>query len=413
MTDTKPIRGTASAVRRTSDASPTKSPEQARDPTFVPFARPDIGPDEIAAVTSALQSGWITSGPQVRAFEARVAEYLGGGVECVAVSSATAGLHLALEACNLEPGSEVIVPTHTFTATAAAVRYVGAEPVFVDVDPQTYCLDPRAVERAVTERTSAIIPVHFAGRPAEMDAILGIAERFDIDVIEDAAHAFSAAYRGAPIGTLATAATVFSFHATKVLTTGEGGMLVTADAEIAARARTMRSHGIDRDAFSRSARSSWRYEVRELGFKYNMTDIAAAIGISQLARMKELRARRLELVERYAKGLRRLPLSLPPAPQSASSHAWHLYVVQLTDDARVPRDEVVDRLRERQVECSVHYVPLHMQPYWRDLYGLRANDFPHSQRLAERSFSLPLHTRMTDADQAQVIGALDAVLGER
>jgi dTDP-4-amino-4,6-dideoxygalactose transaminase len=245
-----------------------------------------------------------------------------------------------------------------------------------------------------------------------MDSILDIAERFDLDVIEDAAHAFSAVYRGAPIGTLPSTATVFSFHATKVLTTGEGGMLVTTDTAIAQRARVLRAHGIDRDAFSRSTRSSWRYEVRQLGFKYNMTDIAAAIGTAQLGRMKELRARRLELVERYTNGLRHLALRLPPSVDTSSAHAWHLYVVELTD-ARVSRDDVVGRLRERQIECSVHYIPLHMQPYWRDRYHLRAEDFPHSQRLAERSFSLPLHTRMTDADQARVISALDAVLCER
>lgn len=417
MTDTKPIRGTvrgesktASEVPKTGRTLPILPAAPARDPSFIPFARPDIGADEVAAVVAALQSGWITSGPQVRTFEALVAEYLGGGVECVAVNSATAGLHIALEACGIEPGSEVIVPTHTFTATAAVVRYVGADPVFVDVDPDTYCLDARAVERVVTERTAAIIPVHFAGRPAEMDEILRIAERFNLDVIEDAAHAFSSVYRGAKIGTLASAATVFSFHATKVLTTGEGGMLVTADKAIAERARVLRAHGIDRDAFSRSSRSAWRYEVRQLGFKYNMTDIAAAIGTSQLARMKDLRARRLELVNGYNNGLRHLPLRLPPSVEGSSAHAWHLYVVELADDSRASRDDVVARLRERQIECSVHYIPLHMQPYWRDRYGLRADDFPHSQRLAERSFSLPLHTRMTNADQARVIGALEAVL---
>jgi dTDP-4-amino-4,6-dideoxygalactose transaminase len=190
-------------------------------------------------------------------------------------------------------------------------------------------------------------------------------------------------------------------------------MLVTADSAIAGRARVMRAHGIDRDAFIRSTGDSWRYEVRHLGFKYNMTDIAAAIGTSQLARLKELRARRLELVERYASGLRHLPLKLPAPIESSSVHAWHLYVVELTDDARVSRDEVVAQLRERQIECSVHYIPLHMQPYWRDRYRLRADDFPHSQRLAERSFSLPLHTRLTDADQTRVIAELEAVVGER
>jgi dTDP-4-amino-4,6-dideoxygalactose transaminase len=190
-------------------------------------------------------------------------------------------------------------------------------------------------------------------------------------------------------------------------------MVVTADSVIAERARVMRAHGIDRDAFSRSSGGSWRYEVRQLGFKYNMTDVAAAIGTSQLARLQELRVRRLELVERYYRGLRHLPLSLPPPIERASVHAWHLYVVELDEDAQVSRDEIVGWLRERQIECSVHYIPLHMQPYWRDRYALRAEDFPNSQRLAERSFSLPLHTRMTDADQARVIAALDAVLHER
>jgi len=381
-------------------------------PPFVPFALPDIGPDEIAEVVDTLRSGWITSGPKVRQFEEEFGHYLGAGVECVAVNSATAGLHLALEAIGIGPGDEVIVPTHTFTATAEVVRYLAADPVFVDINPATCCVDPARVEAAITPRTKAIVPVHFGGLPAEMTPILGIASRHGLRVIEDAAHAFSTVYRGDLIGTLNSSATVFSFHATKTLTTGEGGMLVTQDRAIAQRARIMRIHGIDRDAFSRiiAPVHTWRYEVVAPGFKYNLTDIAAAIGIAQLRRADAMLARRDELAKRYSRGLSDLPLILPSTPKSGSTHAWHLYAVQLSDETHITRDHVLSYLYEAGIGCSVHYIPLHLQPYWRDRYKLKPELFPNSQRVFERSISLPLHTKVSDADQDRVIDALHQVL---
>jgi dTDP-4-amino-4,6-dideoxygalactose transaminase len=377
----------------------------------IPFALPDIGPDEIAAVVDTLRSGWITSGPKVRQFEDNFQRFIGDGVDCVAVNSATAGLHLALEACGVQAGDEVIVPTHTFTASAEVVRYIGADVAFADIDPNTYCIDPRSIERCVTPRTRAIIPVHFGGFVCDMDAILEIAKRFNLAVIEDAAHAFPSKHRDKLVGTLPSDATVFSFHATKSLTTGEGGMLVTKRSGVAQRARVMRMHGIDRDAFSRTTAPShtWRYEVIAPGFKYNMTDIAAAIGISQLARTNSLFTRRKELVKRYNEGLKGLPLVLPPSPADGV-HAWHLYVVQLAEASPLTRDEALRALYDEGIECSVHYIPLHLQPYWRDRYELKPEQFPHSQRLSERSISLPLYTRMTDADQDCVIDVLRRLL---
>lgn len=382
-------------------------------PPIIPFALPDIGPDEIAEVVDTLRSGWITSGPKVRQFETEFGRYLGGGVECVAVNSATAGLHLALEAIGIQAGDEVIVPTHTFTATAEVVRYLGADPVFVDIDPLTYCMCPKAFDAAITGRTKAVIPVHFGGLSADMDAILSIATRHGLSVIEDAAHALPTTYRGALIGTLASNATVFSFHATKTLTTGEGGMLVTRDHAIAQRARIMRMHGIDRDAFSRviAPVHTWRYEVVAPGFKYNLTDIAAAIGIAQLRRSDALLARREQLARRYSEGLNDLPLLLPQPPNADSTHAWHLYATRLSDDTRVARDHVLSYLYEAGIGVSVHYIPLHLQPYWRDRYNLSSEQFPNSQYFFERTISLPIHTKMTDADQDRVIQAMRQVLG--
>ena len=383
----------------------------AAEVSAIPFALPDIGPDEIAAVVETLRSGWITSGPKVRQFEESFQRFIGDGVECVALNSATAGLHLALEACGVQSGDEVIVPTHTFAATAEVVRYIGGDVAFADIDPKTYCIDPNSIERCLTPRTRAIIPVHFGGYVCDMDAIFAIAERFNLAVIEDAAHAFASRYRGKLVGTLASDATVFSFHATKFLTTGEGGMLVTKDPAIAQRARVMRTHGIDRDAFSRTSAPShtWRYEVIAPGFKYNMTDITAALGISQLARTNALLSRRRSLVDRYHAGLDGLPLVLPPSSPD-STHSWHLYVVQLTEEAPVTRDEALRALYDEGIECSVHYIPLHLQPYWRDRYKLLPEQFPHSLRISERSLSLPLYTRMTDDDQDRVIDAIRRLL---
>lgn len=379
--------------------------------TFIPFALPDIGEEEIAEVADTLRSGWLSTGPKAKRFEDQFAAYLGEDLHAVAVNSATAGLHLAVEALGIQSGDEVIVPTHTFTATAEVVRYMGADPVFVDIEPGTYCLDPAAVDAAVSDRTRAIIPVHYAGLAADMVAISGIAKRHGLAIIEDAAHAFPTRTQGSLIGTLDTDCTIFSFYATKTIATGEGGMLITRREDIARRAQVMRLHGIDRDAFDRyiSSKPSWYYEVIAPGYKYNLTDVAASIGLQQLRKADVFHQRRSALAHRYDDSLRDLPIRLPPR-REGDTHAWHLYVIQLTPEARIDRDELIRRMFERGIGLSVHYVPLHRQPYWRERYSLEAGKFPVSQSLFESGVSLPLYTRMSDADQDRVIHTLHEIL---
>ena len=378
------------------------------EPAFIPFARPDIGEAEIEAVASAMRSGWVTTGPQTRAFEQELAAYLGGGVQAVAVNSATAGLHLALEAIGVGPGDEVIAPTLTFTATVEVARYLGADAVLVDVDPVTLDIDPARVEAAITPRTKAILPVHYGGLACDMGAIHAIAARHGLRVVEDAAHALPATYRGAKVGTLESSVTVFSFYANKTMTTGEGGMAVTRDARLAERMRIMRLHGINRDAFDRfqSRTPAWYYEIVAPGFKYNMTDVAAALGRVQLGRLPGFLRRRQQLAARYRQGLAGLPLILPADAPPGDAHAWHLYVIRLADAARVTRDEVIQALSDAGIATSVHYVPLHRQPYWRDRYGLKPEQFPVADRAYQRMVSIPLFTAMSDAEQDRVIAAL-------
>jgi dTDP-4-amino-4,6-dideoxygalactose transaminase len=376
---------------------------------FLPFALPEIGEEEIAEVVDTLRSGWVTTGPKAKRFEQDFVEFLGDrSLEAIAINSATAGLHLALEALGIGPGDEVITTTHTFTATAEVVRYLGADVRLVDIDPATLNIDPSAVERAITTQTKAIIPVHYAGLAADMPAILDIARRHGLKVVEDAAHALPATIRGGLIGTLDSDATVFSFYANKTITTGEGGMLVTRDKALAARAKVMRLHGMSRDAFDRFTAKvpSWYYEIIAPGFKYNLTDIAAALGLQQLKRARTFQQRRAELARAYHEALRDLPLQLPPQPAEGDLHSWHLYVVRLTDDADVDRNRFIERLFEQGIGCSVHYIPLHLHPYWRDRYALTPAQFPHSQHAYERMVSLPLYTRMSQADVERVVGAV-------
>jgi len=380
---------------------------------FIPFAAPDIGEEEISSVVETLRSGWITTGPKARQFEQEFGRYLGGDVECVAVNSATAGLHLALEALEVGPGDEVIVPTYTFTATAEVVRYLGADPRLVDADPRTYCLSLDAVESAINSRTRAIVPVHFGGLACDMTRLVAIAAKHNLHIVEDAAHAFPTRWDGRLIGSLDTDAAVFSFYANKTLATGEGGMIVTRSAAVARRARVMRLHGIDRDAFERfrSTKPAWYYEVVAPGFKYNLTDIAAAIGLAQLSKVDRFLARRTQLASRYLDALAGLPLVLPPRPRDASAtHAWHLFVVALPEPAPGRRDRLVQRLAEHGIGTSVHYIPLHMHPYWRDYYKLRPEAFPVASDLAQRVVSLPLHTKLTDVEQDRIIAVLQGAL---
>jgi dTDP-4-amino-4,6-dideoxygalactose transaminase len=376
---------------------------------FLPFALPEIGEDEIAEVVDTLRSGWLTTGPKTRRFEADFSAFLGDpALHALAVNSATAGLHLALEALGIGPGDEVITTTHTFTATAEVVRYLGADVVLVDIDPATLCIDPSEVEAAITPRTKAILPVHYGGRAADMQRLIGIARRHGLKVVEDAAHALPTTCAGRLVGTLDSDAAVFSFYANKTITTGEGGMVVTRDPEIAARMRVMRLHGMSRDAFNRFTAEvpSWYYEVVAPGYKYNLTDIAAALGIHQLKRAHEFQARRAEIAAAYADALRGLPLVLAPEAAPGDLHAWHLYAVRLDDAAPVARDAFIERLYADGIGCSVHYIPLHLQPYWRTRYRLSAERFPHSQRAYERIVSLPIYSRMTAADVERVCAAV-------
>lgn len=385
---------------------------------FLPFALPDIGEEEIAEVVDTLRSGWITTGAKAKRFEQAFVEYLRGageGIEldAIAVNSATAGLHLALEASGVGPGDEVITTTHTFTATAEVVRYLGADVVLVDIDPATLCIDHRAVEAAITPRTKAIVPVHFAGLAADMPALLALAARHGLRVVEDAAHSLPTTVGGAMVGTLASDATVFSFYANKTITTGEGGMLVTRDPALAKRAKVMRLHGMNRDAFDRFTAKvpSWYYEIVAPGFKYNLTDIAAALGLHQLRKADVFQQRREQIAQRYNEALQGLPLVLPPRAPAGDVHSWHLYVVRLADGAGIGRDMFIEKMFEAGIGCSVHYIPLHLHPYWRDRYGLTPEQFPHSQRAYERTFSLPLYTRMTDDDVQRVVDTVHRILG--
>ena len=384
-------------------------------PPFIPFALPDIGEDEIAEVVDTLRSGWVTTGPKAKRFEEDFSAFLGDtSLHSLAVNSATAGLHLALEALGVGPGDEVITTTHTFTATAEVVRYLGADVVLVDIDPATLCIDVNAVEAAITRRTKAVIPVHYGGLAADMQSLLALARKHGLKVVEDAAHALPTTCGGKLVGTLGSDACVFSFYANKTITTGEGGMVVTRSDALAERIKIMRLHGISRDAFARFTAKvpSWYYEIVAPGFKYNLTDIAAALGIHQLKRAHVFQHSRARIARQYDEALAGLPLVPPPRAAAGDMHSWHLYVVRLQDAVHVSRDRFIEQLYAARIGCSVHYTPLHLQPYWRDRYRFAAAQFPHSQHAYGRMVSLPMYSRMGEAEVQRVAqAARDCLLG--
>jgi len=379
---------------------------------FIPFSLPDIGDEEVQSVTETLLSGWVTSGPKVKIFESDFQNFICNSSESIAVNSATAGLHLALESLGVGKGDEVIVPSLTFTATAEVVRYLGADVKLVDVDPITLNIDIEAIREAITLKTRVIMPVHYAGLSCDMDEILSLAKEFGLKVVEDAAHALPTTYKGDMVGSLNSDITVFSFYANKTMTTGEGGMVVTRHLDLAKRMKIMRLHGIDRDAFDRfqSIKPAWYYEVTAPGFKYNMTDIAAAMGIHQLRKLPGFLDRRQYLAQRYFEALADLPLILPADDTDGGSHSWHLFVIRLQDDARINRDELIQFLSDKGIGASVHYVPLHRQPYWRDRYQLTNDMFPETDKAYLSMASIPLYTAMSDEQQNRVIQALHEAL---
>lgn len=381
---------------------------------FLPFALPEIGEEEIQEVVDTLRSGWVTTGPKTKQFEFEFVQYLGGDLQALAINSATSGLHLALEAVGVTSGDEVIVPTLTFTATAEVVRYLGAHPVFVDCDPNTLNIAINQIEDKITPRTKAIVPVHYAGLACDMDSILVIAKKYNLKVVEDAAHAFPTLYKGKLVGTLDSDVTVFSFYANKTMTTGEGGMLVSKNPNIIERCKVMRLHGISRDAFDRyqSKTPAWYYEVIEPGFKYNLPDICSAIGLQQLKKIDAFYTKREQMAQKYEKELAGLPIILPPKPTfKHSTHAWHIYPIQLKSECGISRDEFIVKMSEQGIGCSVHFIPLHKQPIWRDTYNLRPDNFPVAEKVYQRVVSIPLFTKMTDSDQNRVIEAIKNILG--
>ena len=369
----------------------------------IPFHTASVGEDEAKAAADVIRSGWLTMGPKTIEFERNFASYVGAR-HAIAVSSCTAALHLALEAVGLQPGDEVLVPTTTFTATAEVVVYFKAIPVLVDVDPVTLCIDPEEAGKKVTSRTRAILPVHFAGQPCDMDRIQQLAARHHLHVIEDAAHALPASFRGTPVGAISKL-TAFSFYATKTLTTGEGGMVTTCDDELASRMKTMRLHGIGQDAWRRySVEGSWYYEVKDAGFKYNLTDIQSAIGIVQLSKCTELRNLRERIAMQYTDALSQCEEVQTPTVLLDRESAWHLYVLRLNlDRLTIGRSEVVEQLKQRGVGTSVHFIPLHMHPYYRDTYHYCHESFPVALREYYRSFSLPIFPGMSPDQVAYVI----------
>lgn len=379
---------------------------------FLPFHVPDLGEEEIDAVVGVIRSGWLTTGAKAKQFENEFAAMVGARY-AVAVNSCTAALHLALEASGVREGDEVIVPTMTFAATAEVVTYLKAKPVLVDCTDTTLNMAPELIEQAITPRTKAILPVHFAGHPCEMDGIHAIARAHDLQVIEDAAHALPARYRGRMVGSLSDI-TCFSFYATKNITTGEGGMVTTDDPDVAARVRTMSLHGLSRDAWNRyTAQGSWYYEILSPGFKYNLTDIAAALGLAQLRKCERFWKARDRIAALYDEGFRDLPEIIRPQAEAHVQHAWHLYVVQLDlDRLRIGRNEFIERLQQAQVGCSVHFIPLHLHPYYRDAYGHHPSDFPTAQTVAQRIVSLPLYPRMTEQDIQRVISSVRDIVQE-
>ncbi len=377
--------------------------------TFLPFALPDVDEAELREIRESLRSGWLTTGPKTHQFEAAFAEAVGARY-AVAVNSCTAAMHLALEAIGLGPGDEVITTTYTFAASAEVVRYFDARPVLVDVDPVTLNIDPALIEAAITERTRAIIVVHVAGLPADLDPIHEIACRHGLVVLDDAAHAFPAAYKGTPIGR-ASAVTCFSFYPTKSITTGEGGMICTDNQAWAERCRVMALHGISKDAWKRyAAQGSWYYEIIAPGYKYNMTDIAAGMGLAQMRKAEAMWQRRCEIARRYHEAFRGVPFIETPPDRSDCRHAWHLYMLRLNQaHLSIDRAQFVEALKQRNIGVSVHFIPLHVHPYYRETYGYAPEDFPVAYREYLREISLPIYSKMNDADVQDVIDAVREV----
>jgi len=381
-----------------------------RRKSFLLFSKPAVGEEEMLEVADTLRSGWITTGPKTQQFESAFRERVGASA-ALGLNSCTAGLHIGLLALGIRPGDEVITTPMTFCACANVIEHLGAVPVLADVEPDTLNLSPKAVEAAVTPRTRAILAVHYAGHPVDLDPIEDIAKQQNAVVIEDAAHALPASYKGRMIGA-GDNPVAFSFYATKNLTTGEGGML-TGSPELLARARTLGLHGMSRDAWKRYGQGgSWFYRVDEPGFKYNMTDVQAAMGVAQLRKLDRFQARRREIVAAYNQAFQDVDALEIPVERPEVEHAWHLYVLRLRFGAlRIGRDQFIDELTALNIGTSVHFIPIHVHPFYQEKYRYTPSQFPVAYQAYERMLSLPLHPMLSDADVGDVISAvLDVTL---
>lgn len=377
---------------------------------FILFHKPHITDDEVNEVVDAIRSGWWTTGPKVQKFEFDFNEYI-GSKHSVSANSWTAAAHLALEAIGLKEGDEVIVPSITFTATAEIVCYFKAKPVIVDVQRDTLNIDPLAIEKAITSKTKAIIPVHYGGQPADMDEIMEIAKNHNLRIIEDAAHSLPAFYKGKKIGTISET-TCFSFYATKTLATGEGGMLSTSNDEIASRASKMRLHGINKDAWKRySSEGSWYYEVVAPGYKYNLTDLQAALGLIQLKKVDKLWEERKQIASVYSNAFEKNELIRTLTLKEDRESALHLYPIFLElEKLNIGRNEIIEGLKQKGVGTSVHFIPLYRHPFYRDAFNLKNEDYPVSEDIFPRIISLPIWPGMTNEQVSKVINVLDEII---
>jgi perosamine synthetase len=377
---------------------------------IIEFAVPTIEKDEIEEVVDTLKSGWITMGRKTKTFEEQFASYI-GVKHAISVNSATSGLHLALDCCGIKEGDEVILPAMTFVATAEAVEYLRAKPILVDCDEKTFNLNIEDVRRKITDKTKAVIPVHMAGQPSDILNLVKITKETGIKVIEDAAHAFPSKIDGRIIGNIGDV-TVFSFYATKTLTTGEGGMITTDDDDIANDLQIKRLHGMDRDAWKRYGNSgSWEYDVTMLGYKYNMTDIAASMGIHQLRKVNLFRDRREYIAQRYTEAFSKIDGIVTPFTKNNIQHSWHLYIIKLDiDNLSISRNDFMNELKKNKINTSVHFKPLHMFSYFKNKYGYKNTDFPNASFLFDRIVSLPIYPSMTEEDIEYVINMVIKII---
>ena len=378
---------------------------------FIPYNLPDISEQEINEVVDTLKSGWLAKGPRTVEFEKEFAEYV-GAKHAVAVNSCTAALHVALLSQNIGPGDEVITTPMTFASTASTIIHTGATPVFADIDYATGCIDPDEIEKKITSKTKAIVPVHYSGQVCDLDRIYEIAEKHELFVSEDAAHALWSRYKGRLIGNQLRGTASYSFYATKNLCTGEGGMLATDSDEIAARARVLTSHGMSKNAWNRYAKGgTWKYDIIEPGFKYNMFDIQAALGLKQLARLEDMQKRRLKIAARYQEEFGKMDAVDTPFVPEYTTHSWHLYVIRIVPELlTIDRDQFIVELNERNVGTSVHFIPVHLMTAYRKRFGYKEGDFPNTEKHFDRIISLPLYPTMTDEETEYIIAAVRDII---